>query len=65
MITVVQSHQVPSLSTYTKTKGKLELNPYLISLSRAQKKTLSKSTIAEGTQHFIRSVQQEVHHSLK
>lgn len=32
MITAVQRHQVPSLSTYTKAKRKLELNPYLLSL---------------------------------
>lgn len=66
MIIVVQRHQVPYLSTYTKTNGKLELNPYLLSLfPEHRKKPLSKSTIAEGTEHFVRSAQQEVHLSLK
>lgn len=43
MITVVHRHQVPSLSTYTKTKGKLELNPYLLSLFPEHRKNPDQS----------------------
>lgn len=52
---MVHRHQAP-----IRRRRELELNPCLLSLFPEHKNQPS-SVIAEGTQHLVRSVQQEVH----